>query len=1491
VRECLLTLLALKTRVRLDEIRPDENIELLTGGNSSRRNQVMADLGNEFGIGSIDAAHEMPLGALVAAVEKATSGRYKAPGPFLRAQVTAALKPFGLSVKDVLSALSSRGLPEGRSLSMLNRAALWLRPGDSTRSGPLSPLPLPAAGDRGAAAGWIDAALARYAQEEGFSLSAGGGGGGGATVDAAALESLLGRYFGVGGAFLESLRFAEAALGRDVWAELEARALEVGTAPPSEESERLSRYDAEHGADYDKTIRPAFTTEKAVVYSGAWAWARRDAFALFHDLRAGRVSAADLPEIEARIARGADAAVSRTVGHLERRARRQGDTATAEVFARLGAAIDPTRIPTARSEAVPLAPAVEILPDGRLSFSEKLRGEPTAVAVARELIDGRQVALGVHGAPQPAENERAHGLFAASIDALARGEATFAGRTALVTGASERSIAIELVKLLLTGGARVVVTTSNLTPERVKFYRRLFQLHGARGAELAVVPFNQGSRQDIQRLVNWLVSTEKTTVGGTQRTVKEPWLVDLLVPFGAVGEEATLAEISDRSMATLRVLLYGVEALVAECAQAFSRLHVHESRTHVLLPLSPNHGQFGNDGFYGETKAALEAMLNRWSSEHAAWGRHASLVGARIGWVRGTGLMNVNNAIAPGLEHTAGVRTFSSAEMGLLLGALCAEPIRALAAEVPLVADLTGGMAAVRDLAGVARRLRAGITADLNRTRRRHQLRREEAKALGRVPAETRRVEPAPRFGDHFAFPPLPAPARRAALCDLRHLDLSRVAVLVGLGEVGPWGSARTRWSMESTGELSLEACVELAWLTGRIRYEKNRNHVGFVDAASGEPIREQDVKTRYEAALLEDAGIRIVDPAMQNGFDPRKMKVWADVVLERDFVFPVPGQAEGQAFVDAAGDGARLIFDPEKDGFFVVRKKGSIVKVARAARLNRYVAGQIPKGWDAVRFGIPRDMADQVDRTTLFNLVATVEAFLSAGMEPEELYRYLHPSDVGNTQGAGIGGMQKLERLYLDHPLDRPRQGDALQETLINVTAAWIVQTLVGSYGPMVHPVGACATAAVSVEEAVDKVLGGKAAFIVAGGFDDYGEEGAVGFADMAATADTDDMLARGIPPREMSRPNDRRRRGFVEAQGGGTMLVCRGDVAIRMGLPIYAAVALARSYGDGIHRSIPAPGPGVMAVAAERRPRNGEATGAQLCDLDTRLAEWQRVQGLFTTLRNTLGEPAAQRFEAAERRRLFHDIQSGDERISPLRRALAVFGLGPDDVAAAWKHDTSTDANDPNENRAYDRIMRWLGREAGNPLVVVSQKSLTGHSKGGAAAWQAAGLCQAMATGRVPGNQNLDDPDPAMRAYETVLFTDRPIDIGPGHIEAGIVTSLGFGHVGAILCLVHPDRVLAALDDAAYTAYATRRDARERSRLREQLSVLESARPAVRIRTDKAFQVPADAAYAGFDAEHAVLLDAASRRLDDTGPIVAGGVAEGLAGPEAEQAAPSEV
>ena len=45
-------------------------------------------------------------------------------------------------------------------------------------------------------------------------------------------------------------------------------------------------------------------------------------------------------------------------------------------------------------------------------------------------------------------------------------------------------------------------------------------------------------------------------------------------------------------------------------------------------------------------------------------------------------------------------------------------------------------------------------------------------------------------------------------------------------------------------------------------------------------------------------------------------------------------------------------------------------------------------------------------------------------------------------------------------------------------------------------------------------------------------------------------------------------------------------------------------------------------------------------------------------------------------------------------------------------------------------------MGRAEGNPLYVISQKSLTGHAKGGAAAFQLVGLTQVLREGILPPN-----------------------------------------------------------------------------------------------------------------------------------------------------------
>lgn len=89
-------------------------------------------------------------------------------------------------------------------------------------------------------------------------------------------------------------------------------------------------------------------------------------------------------------------------------------------------------------------------------------------------------------------------------------------------------------------------------------------------------------------------------------------------------------------------------------------------------------------------------------------------------------------------------------------------------------------------------------------------------------------------------------------------------------------------------------------------------------------------------------------------------------------------------------------------------------------------------------------------------------------------------------------------------------------------------------------------------------------------------------------------------------------------------------------------------------------------------------------------------------------------------------------------MRRALAVWGLTADDIGVLSIHGTSTGANEKNETEMWHNVLATMSRTHGNAVPVMAQKSLLGHSKGGSAAWQMAGLLQTVNTGIIPGNRN---------------------------------------------------------------------------------------------------------------------------------------------------------
>ena len=1031
-------------------------------------------------------------------------------------------------------------------------------------------------------------------------------------------------------------------------------------------------------------------------------------------------------------------------------------------------------------------------------------------------------------------SKRLTGLYLDGLEQAAKDGVTFQGKHALMTGASAGSIAADVMQGLISGGAKVIVTTSRFSREATEYYQSLYARYGANGSQLIVVPFNQGSKQDVEALVDYIYDSKKGL----------GWDLDYVVPFAAITENGReIDSIDSKSELAHRIMLTNLLRLLG-CIKTRKQERGFETRpAQVMLPLSPNHGTFGNDGLYAESKLALETLFNRWYAE--SWGNFLTICGAVIGWTRGTGLMSANNIVAEGLE-SYGVRTFSQQEMAFNILGLMSPNIVNLCQNEPVFADLNGGFQFIPNVKDIMTDLRKDI---MEKSEIRKAVTKEHAIENKTVNGENnealyKKVTVEPRANIKFEFPQLPDWKKdiEPLNANLKGMvDLDKVVVVTGFSEVGPWGNSRTRWEMEAYGKFSLEGCVEMAWIMGLIRNHngplKGKSYSGWVDAKSGNPVDDRDVKAKYENFILEHSGIRLIEPELFKGYDPNKKQLLQEVVIEEDLDPFESSKETAEEFRREHGDKVE-IFEVAESGEYTVRlKKGATLLIPKALKFDRLVAGQIPTGWDAKKYGIPDDIISQVDPVTLFVLVCTVESLLASGItDPYEFYKYVHISEVGNCVGSGIGGTHALRGMYKDRYLDKPLQKDILQESFINTMSAWVNMLLISSTGPIKTPVGACATAVESVDIGYETILEGKARVCFVGGFDDFQEEGSYEFANMKATSNAEDEMAHGRTPKEMSRPTTTTRNGFMESQGCGMQVIMSAQLALDMGVPIYGILGLTATATDKIGRSVPAPGQGVLTTARE----NASKFPSPLLDIKYRkrqldlrrsqIKQWQESELLYlqdeiAAMKSQGGEfdeseymqeraqhiaKEATRQEKEAMNSLGNAFWKRDPQIAPLRGALATWGLAIDDLDVASFHGTSTVANDKNESEVICKQMQHLGRKKGNALLGIFQKYLTGHPKGAAGAWMFNGCLQVLNSGMVPGNRNADNVDQVMEKFDYIVYPSRTIQTDG--IKAFSVTSFGFGQKGAQAIGIHPKYLFATLDAQRYAAYAAKVQARQK-------------------------------------------------------------------------------
>ncbi|PVI02098.1 thiolase-like protein [Periconia macrospinosa] len=1030
-------------------------------------------------------------------------------------------------------------------------------------------------------------------------------------------------------------------------------------------------------------------------------------------------------------------------------------------------------------------PRTRVDDEGNIIYAEVERNQDYLETIQSECVNSRPalsrlVSLRSNkGSSWSLDAKLTSTLFSTMARCLETG-LSFAGQTVLLTGAGPGSIAMAVARLLLKGGAKVIVTTRQTPAEAAAVYQQLYHECGSAGSELRVVQANLSSAQDCQHLIDYIHNTMGCEL-------------DAVIPFAAAVEpNAEIEQIGAINELAHRMMLVNIYRLLGRLIQSQKERGVDCHPTQVIVPLSPNRGTFGGDGLYSESKLGLEALLYRAESE--SWGGdYISVCGAIIGWTRSTRLMRTNDIVAESVE-SHGVLTFSAEEMAFNVVAMMDPIMVELCETQPVLADFGGALECLTDCSEVMSEARREIQFLSTTKQTIYKERTREQEMIHGKPSRVRQPSLDPRATLRVGFPSLPLSNEDAlsAQFGLNTADPADQIVVVGFSELGPYGSARTRWEIESQNRLSLSGFVEMAWLMGLIRHHNERRtdgsfYVGWCDSKTGAPITDQEIEEKYGTYIQEHTGVRRMVPDDIPEWDPAKRQVLEETVLTQDLPeFEVP-RASAEALKSKHGDNVIIRPCPNGETYLVRIKRGTSIAIPKEVPFqDGVVAGLIPKGWNAQTYGVPADLAQALEPSTLFTLCCVSEAFYSAGLpDPTEIFAHMHVAEFGNFLGTLMGGSSKVRSLYRDTFLDRPIASDTLADSFANTPAAWVNMLLLGASGPIKTPSGACATGIESIDSAVDSIRSGKTKMCLVGGYDDLQEDESHGFSMLKATVNTSEEAAKGRLPHEMSRPLTESRGGFVEAHGCGVQLICRASVAIEMGLPIYGVIASSTMAADTVSRSVPAPGQGLLTFARENTKPLHHSSGSDTSGLTC------------VAITPSVDEPDLDNFQ-------WSVSSEGEALLSPMRASLAEHHLTIDDVDFASLHATSTKSGDLNEFKVISKQLHHLDRNTRRPLWTVCQKALTGHPKAPAAAWMLNGCLQIMRDGTLPPQRNADNVDPALKPFSLFMVPKQPIPLPDP--KAFLLTSFGFGQKSGQLVGVASKYLYAMLSEQDYSAYRAR-------------------------------------------------------------------------------------
>ncbi|MCZ6794206.1 MAG: beta-ketoacyl-ACP synthase II [Planctomycetota bacterium] len=247
---------------------------------------------------------------------------------------------------------------------------------------------------------------------------------------------------------------------------------------------------------------------------------------------------------------------------------------------------------------------------------------------------------------------------------------------------------------------------------------------------------------------------------------------------------------------------------------------------------------------------------------------------------------------------------------------------------------------------------------------------------------------------------------------------------------------------------------------------------------------------------------------------------------------------------------------------------------IARITRFDTtdytvHIAGEL-KNFVAEEFGIAPKDARRLDRFAQYGLVAACQAMAQSGLvEGGENRGAFDAEMTGVCIGTGIGGLRAIE-IECDNLIHKgPRR---VSPTLVPSGVPDVpgneVALKFGFRGPSCAVCSACASGNDALIYACRCIREGIADVMVAGG-----AEATVTPIAISTFGNLRALSSSGGDPRQVCRPFDRDRSGFVMGEGAGVFVLESLDHARRRGADVFAILAGYGQTCDSFHRTAPDP------------------------------------------------------------------------------------------------------------------------------------------------------------------------------------------------------------------------------------------------------------------------------------------------------------------------------